>query len=370
MEAVDTLFAQKDVYDVPASDAVFLKSAKENIAFQIAHCEEYARLMKAFSFSPEQLLTPGDLARIPFLPTLFLKSNHLFSIPEQELYIKATSSGTRGQFSRVGFEKAAYTRGLKMVTRLFRRHGLLTVLPHHYMMLGYPPGSAAAMGAVQTAHGIAKLTPALSRTYALKETKDGFAPDIDEMLFALEHRAHSPFPIRFIGFPSFMYLLLKGMEKRSLALTLPPHSRILLAGGWKLFDGPAVDRPTLLALIEERLQIKRSHVHEFFSAVEHPIAYCACEHGHFHISIYSRVFARDIHTLAPLPHGQSGILNFITPITRAVPLISVATDDIGETGEGCTCNNPAPYFKLYGRAGLKDIKTCAAGASKWMENIL
>ena len=51
-------------------------------------------------------------------------------------------------------------------------------------------------------------------------------------------------------------------------------------------------------------------------AVEHPIFYNTCPRHHFHVPIYSRVLIRDPATLEPLPMGQVGLVNLISPLIR------------------------------------------------------
>ena len=114
--------------------------------------------------------------------------------------------------------------------------------------------------------------------------------------------------------------------------------------------------------------IPQEHCIDFFGAVEHPILYCDCPNHHFHIPVYSRVIIRDVKTLEPVGYGRPGILNLLTPLMRSMPLHSIMTDDLAilHQGEECGCGNPAPYFELLGRAGLYDVKTCAAGAAQFL----
>ncbi len=59
-------------------------------------------------------------------------------------------------------------------------------------------------------------------------------------------------------------------------------------------------------------------------------------------------------------------MNLITPMMTSMPFTSVMTDDVAVMypGEACPCGIKAPYFEVLGRAGLADIKTCAAGAAE------
>ena len=110
---------------------------------------------------------------------------------------------------------------------------------------------------------------------------------------------------------------------------------------------------------------------EFYGAVEHHILYCDCIHHHFHVPVYSRVIIRDVHSLEPVENGTPGLVNLLTPMVKATPILSVMTDDLGVLHEGgeCGCGNPSPYLEILGRIGLRDIKTCAAGAAEILKGV-
>ena len=59
-------------------------------------------------------------------------------------------------------------------------------------------------------------------------------------------------------------------------------------------------------------------------------------------------------------------MEFLTPLLTATPILAVMTDDLGilHPAGSCPCGNPAPWLEILGRVGLKDIKTCAAGAAE------
>ena len=80
---------------------------------------------------------------------------------------------------------------------------------------------------------------------------------------------------------------------------------------------------------------------------------------------------RDVKTLKPIPSGQIGLVNLITPMVKATPIVSVMTDDLGvlHDGEDCGCGISSPYLEIIGRIGLKDIKTCAAGAAELIKEV-
>ncbi len=364
MDCRGKLFFQKDPYRV--SSALFVEAVRDNIRFQAAHCAEYAGLLKAQGLQPEMLRTEADLCRIPVIPTPYFKRNRLLSMPEKDIRLWATSSGTTGAHSVVGFDRRSFFYGLAMVWRFFSYHRLISAWPANYIVLGYEPSGHNRMGAVKTAFGATRLAPALHREYALKDTGSGYTPNLEGVVDALRRYEKQHFPVRFVGFPYLMYRLAEALREQGISFRLNQSSKVILGGGWKHMDHQEVDRDRFYALIDERLGIRRENCLEFFSAVEHPIPYCRCQNGHFHVPAYSRVIIRDVNTLEPLPMRQTGLLSFVTPLVYSMPLVSVMTDDLAALydGSACGCGARTPYFELMGRAGERHIQTCAAGAAE------
>jgi len=362
------LFSWKKPFDTEQTEELFLKAVRENCRFQYDHCKAYRKILDYFGFLPEDLKECEDMERLPFLPTWVFKNHTLFSMPERRMLIKATSSGTKGKFSRIGFEFGGLWNGLKMVLRIGRWRKLFSLCPVHYIVLGYKPHKGNQTAVTKTAYGATLFTPALSRTFALKMKNGSYEPDLEGVIAAIVKHSKGHFPVRFMGFPSYLYFVLQIMEEQEIFVKLPKGSKILLGGGWKQFYTEQVDKQTLYALAEKVLGVKESEVIEFFGAVEHPILYCDCPRHHFHVPVYSRVMIRDVDTLKPVENGQIGLVNLISPMTLATPILSIMTDDLGILHEGkeCGCGISSPYLEILGRVGLKDIQTCAAGAAKYL----
>ena len=184
----------------------------------------------------------------------------------------------------------------------------------------------------------------------------------------MEKASKSSFPMRTIGFPAYTWFLLKEMEKKGIRYRMPPGSMVTLGGGWKQFYAQKVEKEEFYQLVEKVLGIDESHVVEFFGAVEHPILYTDCCCHHFHIPAYSRVIIRNPDDFSPLPDGQPGLINLLTPMMQSAPLLSVMTDDLGILHrEKCPCGAKAPWLEIIGRVGIRDIVTCAAGAEEYLQ---
>lgn len=370
MSCTSRLFRHKLPYDIEGTNALFLGAVRENCEFQYSHNEQYRRILHGHGFHPDMLQTYDDIARLPFLPTLLFKKHELYSMPARRMLIKATSSGTGGQFSRIGFEFGGLMNGLHMVLKVINDRRLFSLCPANYVIFGYRPHAGNHTAVTKTAFGATLFTPSLHRTYALQYTDGKYVPDLEGVIQAIQTYAQSRFPLRFMGFPSYTYFTMQLLDERGIYLKLPQHSKLMLGGGWKQFYREAVDKSEFYALAKKVFDMDDCDIIEFFGAVEHPILYCDCPNHHFHVPIYSRVLIRDVNTLKPVPNGEIGLVNLISPMVKATPILSVMTDDLGVLHDGaeCGCGRNSPYLEIIGRVGLKEIKTCAAGAAKLLSD--
>ena len=366
MDATGRLFRHRRVYDAAGTEELFLRAMEENVARHYAGCPEYRAVLDAAGFSPGDLREPADLARLPFLTTLYLKKHTLLSVPERKLLIRADSSGTGGTSSHIGFDLRSLWLGLLMVLRVGRQRRLWSLKPANYVIFGYPPGKT---GASKTAYGFTFFAPALKRTYALERTEDGgYALSWERIIRELERCSKSPFPLRTMGFPAYTYFLLRELKSRGVRYPMPKGSLVALGGGWKQFYAERVEKAEFYALVKEVLDIDEDRVVEFFGAVEHPVLYADCPCHRFHVPVYSRVLVRSPEDFSPVPEGQPGLVDLLTPMMQSVPLSSVMTDDLGILhGEPCPCGARSPWLEILGRVGIKDIVTCAAGAEEYLQ---
>lgn len=364
------LFKIKNVFDTAGTEQQFFNAVKENCIYQYNHCSQYKLILDKMGFSTYSLHCYDDIVKIPFLPTLFFKNHTVFSMPSKFI-IKATSSGTKGKFSNIGLELSGLLCALKMVIKIGYWRRLFSFMPINYVVFGYKPHKGNKTGVTKTAFGATLYAPAIRRTYTLKYRNGGYAPDFEGTIDAIIRYSRSKFPTRFMGFPSYTYFVMKMMEERGLCVKLKEGSKIMLGGGWKQFYSEQVDKGAFYALAEKTLGVKEENIIEFFGAVEHPVLYCDCKNHHFHVPIYSRVIIRDVTTLEPVENGKVGLVNLITPMIKATPILSVMTDDLGilHDGSECGCGISSPYLEIVGRVGLKDIKTCAAGAAELISGV-
>jgi len=362
------LFRKKDIYNLEKTDELFVKAMKENATFQYNNCQDYKRILDDFSFNPEALEATSDLARLPFIPTLYFKHHHLQSVPANKQVIKATSSGTSGSMSKIGFDLKSLLRGLDMVIQVGKYHKLWSIKPTNYIVFGYQPTKTNKTAVSKTAYGFTLFAPAKNRTFALEMTDNGYKLLLDKVLKALDKYSKSKLPMRTIGFPAYTYFFLRNLKEKGIRYKMPKGSMITLGGGWKQFYAEKVDKQDFYALVKEVLDIDEDHIVEFFGAVEHPILYTDCKCHHFHVPIYSRIIIRNPDDFSPVEHGKIGLVNLMSPMIHSAPLLSVMTDDLGILhDEKCPCGASSPWLEIIGRVGVSDIVTCAAGADEYLK---
>lgn len=363
------LLLYPNLYDHTHTDSLFVSSMRKNIEFHRRHCKDYEKILAGCQVKPQMIRKSHDLSKIPPLPTTFLKTHSLWSMNPKQSLLNATSSGTGGQKSQIGYDCKSLAYAAVMAAKTAQAHHLISTAPTNYLILGYEPhpGNQTMISKTQSASRL--YAPFILHTeYALSYTDGDYHLNVSGVMKALEGYAGLPFPVRLIGFPAYAYFLLQALKQAGKHFCLPKGSRLILGGGWKQFYNEQVDKQSLFRLTEEILGIPSTQCHEFFGAAEHPVVYCSCKNHHFHVPAYSRVIIRDVQTLKPLKYGNIGLLNLLTPMAENMPLSSIMTDDLAVLHEGraCGCGITTPYFEIMGRIGMKEIKTCAATAQAFL----
>ncbi|MFW5864492.1 MAG: acyl-protein synthetase [Candidatus Izemoplasmataceae bacterium] len=368
---LNKLLRQKDPYNHEKTNQLFTDALRVSAMYHYHHSKEYAKIVNDFNVDLNKVKTIDDIGKIPFIPTLYYKHHRLFSMKEDKMAIKATSSGTSsGIKSQVGMSYKDLYRGFKMIKRLFSYHKLFSLKRVNYFIFGYEPTKHTDVVIMKSAHGFSRFAPAKKRYYAIKwdKSKHKYTVDLDSMKENLIKASAMRYPIRTIGFPAYTYFLLKEMKEEGIKLKMPKGSLVTIGGGWKEFYQQAVDKTAFYDLVNDVLGIKEDHIVEFFGAVEHPVVFPDCAYHHLHIPIYSRVIIRHPDTFKAVKDGEIGLINLLTPLNQATPLVSVMTDDLGRLHQGCACGLKAPYLEIIGRVGVKDIATCAQGAESLLED--
>lgn len=366
MDARHALLSVKDIYAFDQTERLLVRAVRENVEHHAAHCAFYERYLEQEGFSASGIHSADDLWRIPTLHASFFKRNAVLSVDPQDVAIRATSSGTQGQKTQAFFDADTLALGTRMAINTFRYHGLTSIVPVHYIMLGYEPSEGSEAGAVKTAMGVTRLAPALSRTFLLRNTGDGHQLDRFGFIRALERASRMGVPVRFVGFPAYMALVVRVLREQGMSFRLNRRSLVLLGGGWKKHADIEVGKAELYASVRETLGVPEGNCRDFYSAVEHAGPYAECVHHRMHQTAFSRVIIRDVRTLEPLPLDKPGFLSFVSPLVLSAPMTSVTMGDLAvmRDGRACGCGATSPFFEVIGRAGVSAPRSCAIAASE------
>lgn len=368
--ARDKLFSYKKIYDLNGSQELFVEAMKESIEHHRDNCEFYGKFLSEQGFKASDTKTIEDCAKIPPITAQFFKHHEVLSIKKDEVEIHATSSGTQGQKSQIFLDKDSLRLGTKMAIKAIKYHGFISIIPTNYIILGYEPQKGNEMGNVKVALGMTRFAPAKEKVFALRPLGDKYEIDYFGIINAFKRFNIQRLPVRILGFPSYLYMLLKMMKDSGMEpLKLNKRSVVLTGGGWKKFDDMAIDKQELYEMVEQYLGIPSKNCRDFYSAVEHSVAYPECENHHMHVPIWSRVIIRDVKTLEPLGFNEPGFLSFISPLVSSVPISSIIMGDIAVLRDGkyCGCGITTPYFEVLGRAGTSKTRSCAIAASEYMK---
>ena len=371
MTAREQLIRLENVYDHEGSSELFLEAMRDVLRHHMKNNDFFRSYMEQEGFDPDTLRTEEDLRRIPFIHANFFKKYEVLSVPREDIVFYATSSGTTGQKSQMFFDKDTQDFGNAMIENEFRYFGFLSDELTNYLLFTYEPANVSKnLGTAQTDMGLLSYAPVSETFFALRYNGQGHDFDVYGTIHALEEYERQGKPVRIFGFPSFLYVTVQQMKETGhRPLKLNPKSMTMLGGGWKGYADKQISKSELYALVEEMLGIPAENCRDGYGSTEHSVPYFECPNHHFHIPVYSRMLIRDVETLEPLPYGEAGFANFITPHLLSVPAVSVLMGDMAvlHPAEECGCGIQTPFMEILGRAGTSKAKSCAITASELLK---
>lgn len=353
-------------------EALFALAMKEAVEWHSENCQFYRNFLDLNNFIIENYKLDEIAKNIPFLHANFFKVHEILSVPREEIVLHLTSSGTTGQKSQMFFDDWSIRSSRRMVDFVFNYFGLITPnIKSNYFLFAYEPIENFNVGTTNTNLYLTSYAPANKTYFALRYNGAGKHEfDMFGSIEKIKEFAEENIPVRFNGFPAFMYFTLSKMKDLGVPpMKLHPESLVIFGGGWKGYADKAIPKMELYYMIHNQLGIPLERIRQTFGSVEHSIPYIECEHHNLHIPIWSKLFIRDVKTLEILGYHKQGYLNFVTPYITSVPAISVLMGDIGELypPEECSCGIKTPFFIVTGRAGITQNKSCAISAAELLK---
>lgn len=355
--------------DASTNDQVFLAAMQENYRFQYEHQPYVRALAHRYHFSPSELNTPEDVFDVPPIFVETMKYHRFLSIPEDQVAMSLTSSGTGGQKTQALFDAAGLERIQTISARIFKDVGFCSDRPAGYLMFSYAREDAREIGTSWSDEQEMRCAPVDDARWLLRKGPDGhFDFNVDYAARSLVELAEKG-PVRMLGFPAFIFQTLEEIERQGMKIRVHPDSFVIAGGGWKNHAGKPMTQIEFSTELEQRLGLPQSNVRDLYGMVEHGIPYCSCPEGHHHVPVFARVAVRHPVTLERLPHGEEGLLHLISPWNVAQPNCSVLSTDLVRIQTECPCGIPGEYIASIRRGGNQKHKGCALSAQEILDKI-
>ncbi len=321
---------------------------RDGLAYHRAACPAFDRIV-ARAFPDE----PVGLDTLPYLPISLFKDRRLLSVPATEVRVAVQSSGT----SASGLSQVALTADDARRTARSLASILKTVLgPVRLPMLFIDtPDVLKGGGAVGArAAAILGLMPyGRDHRFVLNE-----AWELDEnaLLDFLAKNGSKPFVIY-----GFTFLVWQALAPFCASHRVDLSNALLLhSGGWKKLQSLAVDNAAFRHAFAAQAGL--THIVNFYGMAEMPgVVFLENADGLFYPPSFADVLIRDPVTLAPLPVGQAGLVQWINPLPRSYPGLSVLTEDLGivETIDSNVSGWKGQALRLIGRAPKAEMRGCS-----------
>jgi hypothetical protein len=369
--AVDALCALEDAFVFSSEgDSLFTKALFENYRHQYEKNPFLRFLAARVGFSLERAEASGDLYGIPPLFVGTLKLHRFCSVPDEKIVLTLTSSGTSGQKTQLLLDAPSLARLGALSRSVFRGLGFESVEPVHYLLFGYEREHAGAVGTSWSTEQKMACAPAKTSSWLIRWNDASQEFEFDAVAAARRiAELAADAPLRFLGFPAFMYRAVEELRKIAPGLRVDPRSFVIAGGGWKNHAGVPLSHEAFARFLEESLGLPRENVRDVFGMAEHGVPYGACRYGHHHVPVFGRLSVRDPRTLEVLPPGVEGLLHLLTPYNTAQPNCSLLATDVARLEEDCPCGLPGTYIASVRRGGTSKHKGCAIAAQEILDRM-
>jgi long-chain-fatty-acid---luciferin-component ligase len=324
-------------------------------------CEPYARLCRSRGFAADQLQEPGDLARIPLVPSSAFKHQALVSGPPENIVKNCQSSGTQGTVSVVPRDNLTMQRFLGSAVHIA---DLLIGLPDRGMVFNLGPNSEEA-GDLWFAY----VMSILELQYPARHYVSGDVFAVSLLLDDLASLEEGVVPI-LVGPPALFATVAAEAEQAGVTLRLAEAGAFAItAGGWKRHGGEALEPAALAARVSAALGLSGpDRVRDAFNMVELNTVLFECEQHRKHLPAWLHVTARDPGTLDVLPAGEVGVLAWLDPTAASYPAF-LMSDDFGLIDDSaCPCGRPGESVSVVRRVRTVESRGCALKVDRTVQS--
>lgn len=331
---------------------VLTQILKELTVKHYKNCPEYAKILKALEYNPQEVFSSADL---PFIPVRLFKQFELKSVSDEQITKTLTSSGTSGQAVSKIFLDAEnvrnQTKTLNEIISSFIGKSRLPLLLLDTEMIKKDRTMYSARGAGIIGFSIF----GRNSTYALDENMNINIQKVSDFI-----KEHENEPILMFGYTYMIWqFVVRALEENNISFNIK-NAILFHIGGWKKLKDQAVD----VLEFNRRIQkcLGNVKVYNYYGMAEQlGSVFVECEHGHMHCSNYSDVIIRRAKDFSEANIGEKGLIELLSVLPTSYPGHIILTEDEGAIlGEDdCPCGRKGKYFKIYGRIKNAELRGCS-----------
>ncbi len=304
--------------DQAQRDALLLRSLNDLTAHHYANCAPYKRIIDGACGGPKRL---DALADIPYLPVSLFKTQELKSVPDEDVRVTLTSSGTTGQaVSRIFLDKDASANQQRALANslmhvLGKKRLPMLVIDTDAVFKDPKRMSARGAGVL----GIMRY--GRDHCFALDGEEQ---PNFDAVATFVKNHKGQPFFI--FGF-TFMVWINFYEQFKDFGLDLS-QATLIHSGGWKKMVERSVDNQTFRAAMGKAFGL--TQIYNFYGMVEQiGSIFLEGPGGLLYPPNFADVIIRDPITWKPAPLGETGIIQTLSLLPVSYPGHSLLTEDMG-----------------------------------------
>ena len=307
-------------YSLPqeSKETVLLEQLNLLTKHHYEHCEFYRKIVDAVWNGNTQ---SKSISEVPYLPVSLFKKQQLASVPQDDVAITLTSSGTTGAaVSQIFVDRETSTRQQRALAQTMT-HVLgpkrLPMLVIDSEAVFKDPKLMSARGA-----GVLGMTRFGHRpVFALSEKME---PNLDGVLEFLEKHGSKKFFIF-----GFTFMVWSQLYEHFASAGIDLSNGILVhSGGWKKMVEQSVDNSVFRSKLKDAFGLV--DIYNFYGMVEQlGSVYLEGSDGLLYPPSFSDVIIRDPKTWQECPDGTSGVIQVLTLIPHSYPGHSLLTEDIG-----------------------------------------
>lgn len=349
-QGFDALYARTP-YSVPQAekDTLLLEGLNVLSAHHYKNCPKYKQIIDGLWQGQHQAQT---LADVPYLPVSVFKTQRLASVPDEDLKLTLTSSGTTGQaVSQILVDATTSVRQQRALA-----NSLGHVLgPKRLPMLVIDTSAVFKDPRMMSARGAGVLgIMRYGRGHAFA-LDDNMQPDVAAVEAFLEKHAGQPFFM--FGFTFMVWLeFYENFKNRGLDLS---QGILIHSGGWKKMIEKAVIPEEFRASFARDFKLEK--IHNFYGMVEQiGSLFLEGPDGLLFPPNFADVIIHDPETWAPLPTGETGVIQVQSLIPGSYPGHSLLTEDLGaveavDAGGGWMGKG----LRVHGRVAKAELRGCS-----------